>query len=42
MDSTQTPKTMPLTNRKIDNSEFEPISYKQTQTMVNYFILNTA
>lgn len=27
--------------KRIDNSEFEPISYKQTLTMVNYFILNT-
>eukprot|EP00347_Sterkiella_histriomuscorum_P024070 403332406 len=35
-----TPNAAP--QRKIDNSEFEPISYKQTQTILNYFILNTA
>ena len=28
--------------KRIDNSEFEPISYKSTTTMANYFVLNAA
>mmetsp|Transcript_1474 Transcript_1474/g.2593 ORF Transcript_1474/g.2593 Transcript_1474/m.2593 type:complete len:145 (-) Transcript_1474:105-539(-) len=31
-----------MNERKIDNSQFEPISHKKTLTMINYFILNTS
>lgn len=35
------PAQMEEKERKIDNSQFEPLSHKKTLTMINYFILNT-
>ena len=32
----------PIPNNKIDYTPFAPISYKNTSTLTNYFILNTA
>lgn len=28
--------------RKIDNTQFEPVSHKKTLSLINYFILNTS
>ena len=35
------PVQMEEKERKIDNSQFDPLSHKKTLTMINYFILNT-
>ena len=36
------PAEMQERERKIDNSQFEPLSHKKTLTLINYFILNTS
>lgn len=35
------PAEMQEKERKIDNSQFDPLSHKKTLTLINYFILNT-
>ena len=36
------PGMMDDTGTKIDYSTYEPIPFKKTSTLVNYFIINTA
>lgn len=36
------PVAMEQKERRIDNTQFEPISHKKSLTLVNYFILNTS
>ena len=38
----QIPGMMDETGTKIDYSSYEPIPFKKTSTLVNYFIINTA
>ena len=39
---TEKPGMMDDTGTKIDYSGYEPIQFKKTSTLVNYFIINTA
>lgn len=36
------PGMMDETGTKIDYSSYEPVQFKKTSTLVNYFIINTA
>lgn len=42
MASSGMPTDFEQKEKKIDNSQFEPISHKKTLTLINYFILNTS
>ena len=39
---TEKPGMMDDTGTKIDYSGYEPVQFKKTSTLVNYFIINTA